>query len=78
MGLIRLIILLAAALAGYLLWNKITRKKKSSRALPDSKHMVRCDGCHLYLPQHQAIRHDGRWYCSNEHIARKQDGNHDD
>lgn len=32
-----------------------------------SKDMVRCALCGLHVPEHEAVEHKGRRYCSQEH-----------
>ena len=39
-----------------------------------SEAMVRCDVCGLNLPQSEALGHDGKWYCSREHLERPRPG----
>ena len=40
-----------------------------------SGQMVQCSHCSMYIPEQEAVRHEGRWYCSQEHLEadRKQD-----
>jgi uncharacterized protein len=29
--------------------------------------MVQCAHCGIFIPEHEAIRHAGRWFCTVEH-----------
>jgi uncharacterized protein len=46
-------------------------KRLSSRPQTEKKtttgHMVQCATCGLYLPEQEAIRHQGKFYCSQTH-----------
>jgi len=69
-----LLTLLVAAAA----WAVLRARRRSARRhptpppVPTSAPMtavdsVRCAHCGLHLPQQQAIRRDGLWYCCREH-----------
>jgi uncharacterized protein len=49
------------------------RRLKESASRPDARkktktgQMVQCAACGLYLPEREAIRHQGKYYCSPSH-----------
>lgn len=65
----RLVLLLAIIAVVILVyrWLKPARGnvRRRTRALP--KQMLRCDYCGLHVPEEEALRVDGRNYCSEEH-----------
>lgn len=61
-----LLILIALAiivLAGKRLW--LQRRPPSRHTL--TGRMVQCAQCGIFVPEHEAIRHAGRWFCTAEH-----------
>jgi len=40
------------------------------RSAKPPEAMVSCAACGLNVPQSEAVGHDGRWYCSKEHLER--------
>ena len=76
MNLARLIIIaLAVWLAIHTLRRLIKHlspAEKTESGTPNNpKNMVRCAQCGLHLPETEAITHQGRYYCCEEH--RRQD-----
>ncbi len=47
------------------LW--LTSGPAKKRQLPSNK-MVQCANCGLYTPEPDAIKHDGKYYCSQAHL----------
>lgn len=76
MGLIKLIILVAAVIGLVMLWRRFKTWQRSNQqrsAAPDRPAlMVRCAQCQLHLPQDQALRSGDRWYCCDAHRAAGQ------
>lgn len=71
MGFIALIRLLALALAGWLVWRFIL-KRRNARPISPNKDtqettMVKCAVCDTHLPRGEALADQGRWYCSEAH-----------
>jgi uncharacterized protein len=44
--------------------------RRPRAADPPSEAMVSCAACGLNVPKSEALAHDGRWYCSREHLER--------
>ena len=66
----KLLIVLAAALVLYLLWRGLRRDagaRKDPRTGSDGERMVDCGQCGVHLPLSEAIRSQGRYFCSEEH-----------
>lgn len=36
----------------------------------DGGHMVRCRWCEVHLPENEALRDEGQWFCSSAHRDR--------
>jgi uncharacterized protein len=64
MGLLRLLLVLAAVWLVVRLFSRARRTQDRGAALSD---MVRCEHCGLYLAEHEATRVGGRYFCSPEH-----------
>ena len=77
MGLIRFIII---ALIIYLLI-VIFKRWAANKNTPSSKQqnnsagttMVQCKTCKLHIPENEALKKNGEYYCSQEHLEGKQD-----
>ena len=70
MGLGRLLIIVIIIWLGYLLYKRIiasSAQKKKPRH-PSIKNTVRCAHCQLHIPEHEALFHNGRYYCSQQHL----------
>ena len=68
---IRLIIFAVLFWAGLKLYRmyrewKLEHDSEESRHL-DSGQMVRCRYCRVHLPEDEALRQEGEWFCSPEH-----------
>jgi len=62
-----LLILIALAIivvAGKRLWLQ-QHRPPPRHTLTD--RMVQCAHCGIFVPEHEAIRHAGRWFCTAEH-----------
>lgn len=75
MSLIRFIII---ALIIYLLiqifkrWSANKNRYSDEKKVED-KRMVRCDICHLHVPENEALEDNGTYYCCQEHYDQKKD-----
>ena len=75
MSLIRLIVI---ALIIYLVI-QIFKRWAANKSTQTSMHqekaqkMVQCDVCQLHIPEDEALKRDGRFFCSQAHL----DGKHD-
>jgi len=71
MNLARLIVIAVAIwLALYLLrrlFNRSTPTPTDKTTAGSPENMVRCAQCGLHLPEAEAIAHQGRYYCCEEH-----------
>ncbi len=70
MNLFRLLILAAVVLIGYRLISSALERRRIERTRRDGGDggpSVRCAHCGLNLPEAEALRHHGRFYCSAEH-----------
>jgi len=67
MGLIRFVFILLLVVGGYWLWKKLTSPAANSEPGPQSQRMVQCRHCSVFLPQQQAVKKSGQWYCCDEH-----------
>lgn len=70
MNLIRIIVI---GLIIYLLiriFKRWSANKTSHVAKKQSEHdkMVRCDICQLHVPENEALKKNGKFYCSQEHL----------
>lgn len=74
---IRLIIFVVLLWAGLKLYRmyrewKLDREELSRRQHQplDSDRMVRCAYCQVHLPEGEALRHGGQWFCDSSHRDR--------
>lgn len=72
--LIRLIIFAVLFFAGLKLYRmyrewKLEREEllEHDESPNDSNPMVRCTYCNVHLPEHDALRERGEWFCSSAH-----------
>lgn len=76
MNLIRLIVI---ALIIYLVIQIFKRWAANKRSTPSSSQqnndnkMVKCETCHLHIPESDALQKNGQFFCSQEHLESKQD-----
>ncbi len=49
--------------------NKGKRSAAKAEALEEGEPMACCAHCHVYFPQSEAVRQDGRAYCSQAHLG---------
>ena len=64
-----LLILIAVAMVVLALRRLLSRPRVNrSQSRPDTGNMVQCEYCGTYIPEAEAIRHQGRLYCSHHHL----------
>lgn len=73
----RILFILVLLVVGYLLlksWqrNQTAQKKANKnnglgRLLKKKSMMVRCEQCSLHVPEPEAVKHGGKYFCSLEH-----------
>ena len=78
----RILFVLVLLVVGYLLlksWqrNEIAKKKSDKtnglgRLLKKKSMMVRCEQCNLHVPEPEAVKHGGQYFCSLEHAQQAQ------
>jgi uncharacterized protein len=66
-----LIIALAVWLAVQLLRRALRPARRAGERPPAGNvpRMLPCAYCGVHVPESEAVRHDGRVYCSREHVA---------
>lgn len=52
--------------------NAATQRGSQGSANSEIENMVQCCACHIHLPRSEAFMVEGRFYCSQAHIQRKQ------
>ncbi|WP_264695953.1 PP0621 family protein [Candidatus Nitrosacidococcus sp. I8] len=63
-----LFILVYLATRNYLSGVSRSPKKQDQKKKKSSEHaMVRCAYCHVFLPEQEAIKANGRYFCSKAH-----------
>jgi uncharacterized protein len=69
LGLIRVAIIVLIALLIYRLLKRwlASLPHKSNKAPDKIGRMVRCEYCHLHIPESEALHGANGWYCSEEH-----------
>ena len=80
----RILFILVLLVVGYLLLkslqrkkdlynlNKHLNKKNGSGQLSKNTRMVRCEHCALHVPEPDAVKHGGKFFCSLEHAQQAQ------
>ena len=72
----RLLFILVLLVVGYLLlksWQrKLDETKKSNEnkgfgRLLKKKRIIKCEHCELHVPEAEAVKHGGKYFCSLEH-----------
>jgi len=49
---------------GLIVWILMRLEKKQAKQVDD---MVRCTRCGMFVPRHEAIRDEDRYYCCSQH-----------
>lgn len=69
MNLIRILIVIAVVWLLYqVVKGYLGGKQPATVSNAGSKRMVRCAYCDLHIPEDEALQHDGKYYCSREHL----------
>ena len=66
----RIVVVLAIVIAVVLIYRSVRNYSRQANRLPSRvtpKDMVRCQYCGLHLPEDEAVRINGRSYCSEKH-----------
>jgi uncharacterized protein len=72
-----LIIFIALVLVVMIGRQLLRRPRHTPRTRGLTGRMVQCAHCGIFVPEHEALVRDGRFYCSREHRNQAQD-RHDD
>ncbi|WP_199930329.1 PP0621 family protein [Sedimenticola thiotaurini] len=48
------------------------RKSASVKSPGSSANTVKCKVCDTYLPEAEALQHEGEFFCSREHLTQQQ------
>ncbi|MBB3231868.1 PP0621 family protein [Halomonas stenophila] len=69
--LIRLIIFAVLFFAGLKLYRMYREwkldREEAAQGSPQGNQMVRCAWCQVHLPEDEALREKGQWFCSPDH-----------
>lgn len=76
----RILFILVLLVVGYLLLKSFQRRKtahklnnkKDSGQLQGNTQIVRCEHCSLHVPEPDAVKHGGKFFCSLEHAQQAQ------
>ena len=66
-SLLILILIVIAVLAFRRLKESASRQNMKKKTRTKTGQMVQCAACGLYLPEREAIHHQGKYYCSPSH-----------
>ena len=61
-----ILILIAIAILAYRRLKRVSSRPQAKRKTTTGR-MVQCTTCGLYLPEQEAISHQGKYYCSPAH-----------
>ena len=67
-GMIKLIILAVVIFLGFSLFKKFRKPASHTDQQPSTNKMVACSVCKTHIPENEAIIHNGKFYCSKEHM----------
>ena len=68
MGIIKLIVVVLIIWLGFSLFKKFRKTPENSVSKPSSNKMLACSVCQTHVPENEAIIHNGKVYCSKEHL----------
>ncbi len=68
---IKLVILFIIVWAGLRIYNTIKNKKTEPVIESKTRDMVSCEKCGIHVPVDEAVKDNGKYYCSTNHIERK-------
>jgi len=69
MGIVKLIILAMVIFLGFSLFKKFRKPVNHTDQQPSTNKMVACSVCKTHIPENEAIIHNGKVYCSKEHMG---------
>ena len=74
MGLVRLLSILFIIWLVYTLYKryKDSASRKSDKPKTTIKTVVKCAHCSVHIPKQEAIQHEGRYYCCQEHLEQDE------
>lgn len=64
----RILVLIAIGLLLYVIIGNLLRKSRPSSPKAISEKMVQCQHCGLHILEHEAIRQNESYYCSQDHL----------
>jgi uncharacterized protein len=64
----KLIILIALAWLGFRIYKEIQKHKSQVTPKIKTQNMVSCNSCGMHIPEMEALKHDGKYFCSKEHL----------
>jgi len=67
-GMIKLIILAVVIFLGFSLFKKFRKPASHTDQQPSTNKMLACSVCETHIPENEAIIHNGKVYCSKEHM----------
>lgn len=73
MNLIRLIVIALIIYLVFRIFKRWAANKNMNRPTLKETKMVQCKVCQLHIPENEALHHNGKFYCSQEHLEEKQD-----
>ncbi|MDC9715051.1 MAG: PP0621 family protein [Gammaproteobacteria bacterium] len=68
MGIIKILPYILLAIAVFLVFKKFRKAPSDMARKPSSNKMVACCVCETHIPENEAISHNGKIYCSKEHL----------
>jgi len=64
----KLIIFVLIVWFGFVLFKKFRKPASHTDQQPSTNKMVACSVCKTHIPENEAIVHNGKVYCSKEHM----------
>ncbi len=68
MGIFKLIVVVLVVWLGFVLFKKLRKPKSELSQKPSNNKMLACRVCKTHIPENEAIIHNGKVYCSKEHM----------
>ncbi|SMN13836.1 hypothetical protein BHECKSOX2_1027 [Bathymodiolus heckerae thiotrophic gill symbiont] len=68
MGVIKLLIVVLLVWVGFFVFKKLRKAPSDVAQKPSVNKMVACCVCETHIPESEAISHNGKIYCSKEHL----------
>lgn len=67
---VRLIILVVLLWLGFRIYKLFQAKKQNTLTPPKTMDMVSCATCGIHIPTNEALKDDGKYYCSRNHLPK--------